>query len=182
MPTLVNQITIGDLIQTLALIIAAVGLFLNLAQMKAANRQKRAEFIIDLHNQFSLDKDVLDIYYKIEYGEFSYEPVEFHGSDEEKRLDKLLDVFDNIAKLYSLNNFTLRDLDYVAYNYLVVYQDESVSEYLGFLDKWYKERGMKVKPYSAFRNVGNTLEEKYFNKAQLLNHDPPDKQLEPPAS
>jgi hypothetical protein len=167
MPTLVNQISIGDLIQALAFIIAAVGLFLNLAQMKAANRQKRAEFIINLHNQFSLDKDVLDIYYKIEYGEFTYEPEEFHSSDEEKKLDKLLDVFDNIAKLYLLNNFTLGDLDYVAYNYLVIYQDESVKKYFGFLDKWYVERGVKVKPYSAFRNVGNTLEEKYFDNEQL---------------
>jgi hypothetical protein len=164
MPTLINQVTVGDLIQACALIFAAIGLFLNLAQMKAANRQKRAEYIISLHNQFSLDEDVLDIYYKIEYGRFVYEQQAFHGSDEEKKLDKLLDVYDNIAKLYLLKNFTIRDLNYVAYSYLVVYQDQAIKTYLSFLDKWYVERGMKVKPYEAFRIVGDILEGKYFNR------------------
>lgn len=168
MPTLVNQVTLGDLIQALALIIAAVGLFLNLVQMKTANKQKRAEHIVNLHNQFALDKDVLDIYYKIEYGEFRYESEKFHGSDEEKHLDKLLDVFDNIAKLYLLDNFTLQDLNYVAYNYLVVFQDASIKEYLEFLDNWYVMRGMKLKPYSALRSVGQILEREYFKGEPLL--------------
>ena len=181
MPTLVNQITIGDLIQALALIVASVGLFLNLVQMKAANKQKRAEHIVNLHNQFSLDKDVLDIYYKIEYGRFDYAPEKFHGSDEEKQLDKLLDVFDNIAKLYLLDNFTLKDLDYVAYNYLVVFQDASVTEYLKFLDNWYAERGMKVKPYFAFRSVGQILEREYFKGESFLVRAASNKSLEMPA-
>src|ERR1041385_6053013 len=116
MPHLVNQISIGDLIQFVALLIASLGLFLNLIQLKIANRQKRAEYIINLYNQSALDKDVLDIYYKIEYGEFRYDH-EFHRSPEEIKLDKLIDMYDNIAKLYRLGNFTLRDLSYVAYRY-----------------------------------------------------------------
>jgi hypothetical protein len=61
-----------------------------------------------------------------------------------------------------LSNFTLEDMDYVAYNYLVVYQDSSVRSYLTFLDEWYKERGMEVKPYSSFRRVGRVLEGEYY--------------------
>ena len=160
MPHLVNQISIGDLIQFVALLIASLGLFLNLIQLKIANRQKRAEYIINLYNQSALDKDVLDIYYKIEYGEFRYDH-EFHRSPEEIKLDKLIDMYDNIAKLYRLGNFTLRDLSYVADRYLVVYQDPSVRKYLSFLDSWYVQRGMKVKPFDAFREVGRILEEEY---------------------
>lgn len=118
-------------------------------QLKIANRQKRAEYIINLYNQSALDKDVLEIYYKIEYEEFRY-GHDFHGSEDEIKLDKLIDMYDNIAKLYQLGNFTLKDLSYVAYRYLVVYQDESVVRYLRFLDGWYVDRGMKVKPFYAF--------------------------------
>ena len=163
MPNFVNQITIGDLIQIIAILIAAIGLFLNFRQLRAGNRQKRAEYIINLHNQYASDKDNLDIYYKIEYDAFEYDE-NFHKSEDEKKLDKLLDFYDNIAKLYKLNNFTLEDLDYVAYGYLVIYQNPSVTEYLGFLDNWYKRRGMRVRPFSAFRDVGQILEDKYFRK------------------
>lgn len=166
MPHLVNQITIGDIIQFVALLIASVGLFLNLIQLRAANRQKRAEYIINLYNQAALDKDVLDMYYKIEYGKFKYDE-KFHGSEEEIKLDKLIDMYDNIAKLYQLGNFTLRDLNYVAYRYLVVYQDEAVGRYLSFLDGWYVRRGMKVKPFHAFRNVGQILEKEYAEESRI---------------
>jgi hypothetical protein len=107
-----------------------------------------------------LDSDVLEIYYKIEYGEFRYDN-EFHRSEEEIKLDKLIDMYDNIAKLYQLGNFTLQDLSYVAYRYLRVYQDEDVRRYLSFLDGWYIQRGMKVKPFFAFREVGQILENEY---------------------
>jgi len=179
MPTLVNQLTVGDLIQALALVFAAVGLFLNFIQMRASNKQKRAEHIVNLHNHLSQDEDVSGIYYKLEYGEFNYLPEKFHGSDEEKQLDKLLDVYDNIAKLYLLDNFTLRDLDYVAYSYLVVYQDKSVTEYLTFLDSWYVQRGMRVKPYSAFRSVGSILEREYFNMEPIMIRAASNAEMEP---
>lgn len=169
MPHLVNQISIGDLIQFGGLFIASVGLFLNLIQLRVANRQKRAEYIINLYNQSALDKDVLEIYYKIEYGEFKYDH-EFHRSAEEIKLDKLIDMYDNIAKLYQLGNFTLQDLNYVAYRYLVVYQDESVRRYLSFLDTWYVQRGMKVKPFDAFRMVGRILEKEYSGEQAMGNY------------
>jgi hypothetical protein len=57
-------------------------------------------------------------------------------------------------------------LEYLAYNYLVVYQNHSIQEYLAVIDNWYKDKGMKIKPYSDFRKVGEILEKEYFNKNQ----------------
>src|SRR5688572_18513689 len=127
-PTFVNQFTVGDLLSVVAILIACIGLFLNLLQMQADSRQKRAEYIINLSNQATSDQDIQDIYYKIEYEEFIYDE-DFHESDDERKLDKLLEVYENMAKLYQLNNITLDDLDYVAYSYLVVYQDSNVQDY-----------------------------------------------------
>jgi hypothetical protein len=155
--------SIADTIQIIAILIAALGLFLSWRQLAIANRQKRAEYIINLYNQSALDKDVLDIYYKIEYGRFDYVPSEFHGGPDEIKLDKLLDMYDNIAKLYKLGNFTSSDLEYVAYRYLVVYQDKSVISYLEFVDSWYKQRGMRLVPFQAFREVGKELELRHFD-------------------
>lgn len=108
------------------------------------------------------------IYYEIEYGKFEYD-VAFHQSEKEIPLDNLLEHYESIAKLYLLSNFTLEDLQYLSYNYLIVYQNESVQKYLTFLDKWYEDRGMKVKPYYDFRVVGKILEKKYFDTELLMD-------------
>jgi hypothetical protein len=163
MPTFKNEITDGDIIQILLWLAAVIGLIFNYLQMRTNNRQKTAEHIINLNNQFASDKDLSDIYYEIEYGKFKYDPT-FHQSERESKLDKLLDLYESMAKLYLLSNFTLKDMDYVAYSYLVVYQDSAVKSYLAFLDKWYKTRGMRVKPYSSFREVGQILETEYYGR------------------
>lgn len=155
------KITIGDLIQIAAILIAAFGLFLNLIQLRTGNRQKRAEYILNLYNQYISDDKMLEIYYKIEYQEFEY-CNDFHRSEDERKLDKLLHFYDNIAKLHQLKNLTLEDLDYIAYNYLVIYQNSEIQKYLKFLDGWFKDRGLSQKPFSAFQVVGHLLEKKYY--------------------
>lgn len=52
-------------------------------QTKKSAIQKRSEYIIDLYNTFINDKDMVDIYYELEYGKFKYDD-RFHGSDTEK--------------------------------------------------------------------------------------------------
>ena len=152
-----------DLLQLLLLLVAAFGLFLNLSQMKVNAKQKVAEYINELFNQYYADGDITDIYYKIEYGKFHYDAESFHQSDEERKLDKLLKLYNNIGKLYSLSNLTTQDLDYVVYGYLVVYQDKSVKEYLTFLDEWYVLRGLSVRPFYPFRTLGAILEKQYYD-------------------
>jgi len=45
------QVTIGDLISILALLIAGVGLFLNLRQLRKDSVRNRAEFILQYFSQ-----------------------------------------------------------------------------------------------------------------------------------
>ncbi len=156
-----NNMNTGDWIQLAAFIGAIIGLFLNYLQLRANNRQKAAEYIINLNNSFAQDPDLKEVYYQIEYAKFNYDE-NFHDSDIEPKLDKLLDYFESIAKLYLLSNFKLKDLEYIAYNYLVVYQDSSVQAYIKKLDSWYARRGMKVKPFADFRKVGNLLQANFM--------------------
>jgi len=157
-----TEISIADLLLVISILIAAVGLFLNFLQMRKNNLQKRAEYMINLYNQYASDSDMIDVYYEIEYGKFDYHEG-FHQSSEEKKLDKLLGFFENIAKLYIMKNITLDDLKYVAYEFLVIYQDNSVKQYIQFLEQWFSQRGIKVKPYEAFQKVGKILEKKMYS-------------------
>src|SRR5262245_54181221 len=94
-----TEVSIGDLIQAAAVLIAAVGLIYTALQTRRSNRQSRIQQIIDLHSRFLGDAALVDAYYKIEYQQFQYSP-EFQGSELEKQIDRLLNCFENIAMLY----------------------------------------------------------------------------------
>jgi len=70
------------------------------------------------------------MFYKLEYGNFVYNEVDFHGSPEEIKLDKLLRYFERIAALYEMGVLSLEDLALVEYEFL---RDQSKSSYTGLL-------------------------------------------------
>jgi len=154
------EVSVGDLLTFAGLLVASIGLFLTLASMRRANRQKRAEFIIGLQSSLFSDPDMMAIYYEIEYGQFAYDGT-FHGSLKERQLDKLLGLFENIAKLWAMGNLKLDDVRLIAYEYVVVYQDPEVSSYIAFLDEWFDRRGMRIRPFDAFRSLGTVLVKRF---------------------
>jgi hypothetical protein len=154
-------ITIGALIQTAAFLVAAFGLIFNALETRRAARQRRILQLVDLQHQFYSDEVMLDAYYLIEYGMFNYDE-DFHGSDLEKKIDRLLIHFENIAGLFEAKVVTISELDTVAYNYLVIYQNTEIQKYFAWLDEWYQRRGMKEKPFATFRDVGAVVEQRRF--------------------
>jgi hypothetical protein len=154
-------ITIGSLIQTAALLVAALGLIFNALVTRRAARERRIQQLVDLQCQFYSDAALLDAYYLIEYGGFEYDAA-FHTSELEKKIDRLLVHFENIASLFEAKVVSLDELDIVAYNYLVIYQNPEIQQYFHWLDSWYKTRGIKERPFDTFRKVGATVEKRRY--------------------
>ena len=153
-----TEISIGDLISTLALLIAGVGLFLNLRQLRKDSVRNRAEFILQYFSQYLADPDSVELFYKIDYNQFKYEPKRFHGSITERKLDKLLTYFNRISILYELGTVTLDDLRLVRYEFRTFNANKSIQEYL----KGIENSHLKDSPYSAFiNNVSKLLEKSH---------------------
>lgn len=160
-----------EIIQTIANVATALTFGAAAWQLWESNKQtrnsaiqKRSEYVIDLYNTFVNDKDMVEIYYKLEYSEFRYDG-NFHGSDTEKQLDKLLGHFSNIGRLFNLGILTREDLKFLEYEFLVIYQNKNIQAYLSFLDGWFKMRQINDKKFQYFRLTGQTLEAD--NKKQL---------------
>jgi len=166
-------LTISALIQAAALLVAALGFAFNAWETRRATRQRRIQQLVYLQHQFYSDAAMLDAYYLIEYGRFSY-VADFHGSELEKKVDRLLVHFENIASLFQAKVVSISELDVVAYNYLVIYQNNEVQAYFEWLDSWYERRGMKEKPFESFRAVGALVEQRRF---KLLPRLTPNKAL-----
>jgi hypothetical protein len=131
-------------------------------QTRKSAVQKRSEYIIDLYNTFVNDKDMIDIYYKLEYSDFKYDN-NFHGSETEKQLDKLLGHFSNIGRLYFAKILTREDLKFLEYEFLIIFQNKNIKAYLNFLDNWFKTRGIKDQKFDYFRQTGQLLEKENKN-------------------
>lgn len=132
-----TTVTIDALIQTAALLIAAMGLLFSAVETRRATRQRRIQQLVNLQHQFYSDEAMLETYYLIEYGDFIYTD-NFHGSDLERKIDRLVVHFENIANLFQAKVVSLSELDIVAYNYLVIYQNVEMQNYFSWLDSWYE--------------------------------------------
>ena len=154
-----NEIRLGDIIAAASFSIAAIGLFLNWWQLRLGGIRKRAEFIVSVFNQFVTDPLASEIFYEIEYGRFRYDK-DFHRSENELKLDRLLSYFEKIAALYDIGTITLHDLELVRYDFLRVYQNAAVQEYFKTLDRLPGFLGVEGGTYSRYRRVAALLENK----------------------
>lgn len=151
---------ITDFAQIIATTFAAGGLILTAYQISRSVKERRIDRVDRVRQAVFGDSDVSEIYYQLEYSEFIYDD-HFHGSRSEKQLDKLLCLFDTLAKQVEMNLLELKDIDLLAYEYLVIYHDKNVKLYLEFLDSWVDIKGLKRPQFEAFRAVGKLLYNKH---------------------
>ncbi|MEM1042973.1 MAG: hypothetical protein AAGI91_10120 [Bacteroidota bacterium] len=144
-----------------AAVFAGIGLLLTAIQIARASRQQRVERVSEFAKDIFDDPELRGIYYQLEYGQFEYGDS-FHGSEEEQHLDKLLGRFDSLARQVEMGVLKLKDLDIIAYEYIVAYQDLGVASYFEFLDGWFRTRGLKREPYKAFRDIGAKVERRMY--------------------
>jgi len=175
--TVETTMTTIELIQTIANVATALTfgaaawqLYESNKQTKKSVIQKRSEYIIELYNTFVNDENMTEVYYTIEYSEFIYNPTErfqdfdfnwdpnFHGSETEKKVDKLLGHFSNIGRLYSYGILTKEDLQFFKYEFLMIYQNENIQAYFTFLDNWTRIRQISDIKFEHFRTTGQMLE------------------------
>ena len=161
--TFTNEIRVGDLISTCSFLIAAVGLFLNWWQLRIGGVRKRAEFIVSVFNQYVADPDTSRMFYDLEYGRFKYDGA-FHGSDQERHLDRLLSYFEKIAALYDMGTITLHDLELVRYDFVRVFHNQSVQQYFKTLDGLPAALGVHGGTFSRYRRVAALLDTRNGNR------------------
>ncbi|HSY74821.1 MAG TPA: hypothetical protein VK810_05070 [Dongiaceae bacterium] len=147
------EISLGDIVAFLGFIVAAIGLFLTLRQLREDSKRKRAEFIVSVFNQYVTDPDTAQMFYLLEYDKFEYKPS-FHRSDEEKHLDKLLSYFEMIATLYDMGVVSRSDLELIKYQFVRVYENAEIQKYFQFLDN---ELSVSGGSFRRFRNVAALL-------------------------
>jgi hypothetical protein len=152
------EISIGDIITAASFLVAAIALFLTFFQLARDSVRKRAEFIVSVLMQFLTDPETSKVFYQLEYDDgFQYGP-EFHGSEQERHIDRLLGYFERIALLYKMRVLSRSDLELVRYYFVRVFQHDQMQEYFQHLDDLSHAVGVSGCTFSCYREVASTLE------------------------
>ena len=148
------KVTTGDIVSTVSIVST---LLMAWWQLRKSNKQNRAEFVVELMSEHVNDRKTLDMLYKLEYGKFVFNEIEFPQSDDEKNLDKILYTFDQIALLHDLGVITRQDLSLIEYDFLRVYTDDEVQRYFSYLDKTPHGLPTNRADFRAYRKLAKKL-------------------------
>jgi hypothetical protein len=145
-----DALTIADKINAALLLVTALGVLAAFWQIRAGARAQRATFLKDLYMQLRTDSEVAYAFYLIEYSEFKYD-ANFHGSDVEPKIDRLLTLIDLVCEMRAQRVITKREMSFFDYQFNRVAQDQNIQHYLRFLNGFYSQNGINRKPFSAFQ-------------------------------
>lgn len=147
------------LIPVISVLIASFAFILNLKQSRLNNKVTRSKIILDTLHSFMDDEVIQKAFYKIEYGKFQY-TREFHGSDEEKEIDKLLRHYSNLALMWKNGLLTLKDIYPIQYYITRIYQNNEIHKYFDFMKSWTKAAKISSHPFLALEELGQEIKKK----------------------
>jgi hypothetical protein len=140
------NVSIADIINGILLLIAIVGIYLTRSQIRDSRKIQQASFFKELYTSLFSDPDIREAYYQIEYGRFTYDNS-FHGSQQEKQLDRLLSFVDLICYLYDEGLLTASEMRFFHYEIVQVYHNPNVRNYLEFLRPFFHQHKKGLRPF-----------------------------------
>ena len=144
------------IVPALSAIFAATALILNIVQSRRTNAQARATLVASCLKGFADDEDIQRAFYAIEYGEFTYDQ-NFHKSQQEREIDKLLRHFANLALSWKSGLLSTEDVKPVQYYILHVMKDGEISKYMEFIANWSKRTANGQHPYAVLGELTEEL-------------------------
>ncbi|CAG0940896.1 hypothetical protein BROC_01205 [Candidatus Brocadiaceae bacterium] len=143
------MLSFADGINAILLFVAIIGIVFTAHQIRESHKTQKATFFKDLYSTMFSDQDVRNAYYQIEYGDFTYDE-NFHGSSNEKLIDRLLSFVDLVCDLYAQGIITEHEMSFFKYEFTRIYQNPNVQGYLEFLKNFYADVGTGTKPFASF--------------------------------
>lgn len=151
------EVSVGDLATALGFIVATIGLFFAVKQLRQGALEQRANSLLELTERYFADNDVRKFYYRLDYNQFSLDLDKFAGSDEERWLDQLIYTFDVIGQVVRMGALTPSEAQIFAFQASRVLNNPEVKKYLDWLDGEYAREGRPTPAHADARYLVQTL-------------------------
>ena len=146
----IYNLTAGDWINGLLLLVTAAGLIFAGIQLKQTKDINRASLVKELYLMFYNNDQIRQIFYKIEWSAYKKEESIKLNSNEEQQVDMLLSFFEVVCDMYYRKVLLKEDLRVFDYEMHRTYEHPGIQHYLAFLSKWQKERNIG-ESYSSYK-------------------------------
>jgi hypothetical protein len=137
-------------------VFVASGFLLTFYQWRRANAQARAALVAECLKSFAEDEGIQRAWYAISYSRFLYAD-DFHGSESERDIDKLLRHFSNIALAWQAGLLSTHDIRPIQYYVLRVTRNDEIRRYLRFVADLAKQQHLGEHPYAVLDQLGEQL-------------------------
>lgn len=148
--------------QCLAWIATGVSAIIAVVQLYKGNKRNKFEYITKLRNEFQNNKDLVDLFYEIDYEHFCFDKENFHESEKEKNSDSLLAFFTNIAYLKKFNIMDEDQLKFFQYEIHSIYTNSEIEKYRFYLIDLYKKEHVPFK-FEEFFKLAEAMENQLPN-------------------
>lgn len=125
--------------QVISALAVAVAVGIAVYQLRVNIRTTRARIVAEFLDTYHSDRDMQDAFYALEYDVFRYD-TDFAGSEDERKLDKLLGHFNGLARLRRVGILALDDLMVVDYYLCLIMRSAEVEKYFSVLKGYAKEQ------------------------------------------
>ena len=154
--------TLAEYISACFLVIAAAGVWLNWLQLRRNAKQRRAEWLARMYGRYCEDGEMAAMFQRIEYKKFEYrDDSDFHDSNDELTLDRLLEHYEAVAMVYDLGMIEDSELKSFRFQFRTVYKNAQVLKYLQYLDEWFAAQGMPEAAFLRSRGLAAEIQEKF---------------------
>ena len=143
-----------DMMNTLLMLITAVGVMLTAWQLHFSVKAQRAHTLKELYMALYADDRVVHGYYCIEHDNLNFDNARgffVNGAAEEQAVDAMLSLFDLVCSLYFRGIITGDEMMNFDYRLKRVGCHAEVGNYFRFLDKVFREDHLENRPFDNLR-------------------------------
>jgi len=137
-------VKLGDILTAAGFFLTFMSVFFAGFALRQNIRVQRGDFLLKLTERYFKDTAIRDLYYKIDWGEWIFDPRKLGDDPEEQLLDRLLYLFDEIGQLFRLGVLDKHQAAIFAFQASRVLGNRGVREYLRLLDSDYQSEGLEL--------------------------------------
>lgn len=179
-----TQLSAGEWASIITAIVTSVGILLAYFELHRSTRIQRGQFLLGATERYFAESEARRLFYDIDYNRFRINFIEgdpatverngqeakpFMRSEEERSLDSLLYTFDVIGRLVDLGSLDIREAEIFAFQAKRVLENESVLQYVEWINKDRVRFGVKATAHQAAFKLVARLSEARRGESEARN-------------
>ncbi|EMN7430270.1 hypothetical protein WB904_002798 [Vibrio parahaemolyticus] len=154
-----STVTIGNVLVFFSLLIATLGLLVNLVQLRRNYKVNKAQFLQSVVSDLFEDSEFRKFWYRVDYNQFHFNEKcvnEFIGSEDERHLDALLIKYNILCRYVRMGLLKKNEVEFLLFDIARAFHNPSVIAYISWLENEYKLYG----------NIGESKRNRPFDDLQ----------------